>query len=37
MSLLPPRDTRAVLNQLIADGYINHLQIQQVPSKLLGA
>ena len=37
MSLLPPRDTRAVLNQPIPDGYINHLQIQQVPSKLLGS
>jgi hypothetical protein len=30
MCLLPPRDTRAVINQLLSQGYIRHLEVPKV-------
>ena len=37
LSLLPQKDTSAVLNQLIHMGYINHVQVEQPKSKQRGS
>ena len=36
MSLLPPRDTRAVLNQLIKLGYVNHVSVPLTTNSKIG-
>lgn len=33
MCLLPPRDTRAVINQLIKEGYVDHIPVPMNATK----